>query len=36
MFDGLDDDGNELTSGIYFLTMQSGGHAETKKITLLR
>lgn len=36
MFDGLDDDGNELTSGIYFLTMQGGGQAETKKITLLR
>jgi hypothetical protein len=36
IWDGDGDDGHPLPSGTYFCTLSSGGHAQTRKLTLLR
>jgi hypothetical protein len=35
-WDGTDDFGNALASGVYFLRLEAGGEAETRTITLLK
>ncbi|HEX9973729.1 MAG TPA: FlgD immunoglobulin-like domain containing protein [bacterium] len=35
-WDGSDDDGKLMTSGVYFCILQSGNYQNTKKMTLLR
>lgn len=36
VFDGLDDQGNLLASGIYFYRMKSGAYSNTKKMILMK
>lgn len=36
VWDGLDDDGNRVASGTYFVRMSAPGHSSTQKMTLLK
>lgn len=36
VWDGKDDSGNDLSSGIYFYTLEVGDYRETKKMTLIK
>jgi flagellar hook assembly protein FlgD len=36
IWDGKDEQGKEISSGIYFYLIQSGQHVQAKKMTLLR
>jgi flagellar hook assembly protein FlgD len=36
IWDGKDQKGNEVSSGIYFYQLKSGDYKETRKMTLLR
>jgi hypothetical protein len=36
IWDGTDSEGSEVSSGIYFYTVEAGDHRETKKMTLMK